>query len=132
MNRQQLSDDFRALASQLLLETEVFSDGPTSASIAIIGEGPGETELRHPQRLPFVGGAGNLLWDSVRPFGLSRTTVYVTNVVKRQVSLSRKGNERHIVHRDELDKWIGMLKWELEQLPNITTIFAMGNYAIEA
>ena len=32
---------------------------------------------------------------------------------------SRKGNERHIVHRDELDKWIGMLKWELEQLPNM-------------
>ena len=132
MNRETLEADFRSLAAQLLLDTEVLSDGPLSASIAIVGEGPGETELRHPQRLPFVGGSGNLLWDSIRPYGLGRTGVYTTNVVKRQISLSRKGNERHIVHRDELDKWIGMLKWELEQLPNCTTIFAMGNYALEA
>ncbi len=132
MNRETLEADFRSLAAQLLLDTEVLSDGPISASIAIVGEGPGETELRHPQRLPFVGGSGNLLWDSIRPYGLGRTGVYTTNVVKRQISLSRKGNERHIVHRDELDKWIGMLKWELEQLPNCTTIFAMGNYALEA
>ena len=111
---------------------EVFSDGPVTSSLAIVGEGPGEVELRHPQRLPFVGGAGHLLWESVRPYGIYRTNVYVTNVVKRQISLSRRGNERHIVHRDELDKWIGLLKWELEQLPNCTTIFAMGNYALEA
>src|SRR6476620_217730 len=132
MNRETLKLDFQDLAAQLMLETEVFSDGPTTCNVAIVGEGPGETELRHPQRLPFVGGAGNLLWDSLRSFGLNRTNVYTTNVVKRQISLSRKGNERHIVHRDELDKWIGMLRWELEQLPNINTIFAMGNYALEA
>ena len=110
----------------------MFSDGPVTSSVVIIGEGPGETELRHPQRLPFVGGAGHLLWDSLRPYGINRTNVYVTNVVKRQISLSRHGNERHIVHRDELDRWIGMLKWEIEQLENCSTIFAMGNYAIEA
>jgi uracil-DNA glycosylase family 4 len=127
-----LEEDFRTQADQLLLETEVFSDGPVTSSIAIIGEGPGETELRHPQRLPFVGGAGHLLWDSLRPYGINRTNVYVTNVVKRQISLSRHGNERHIVHRDELDRWIGMLKWEIEQLTNCSVIFAMGNYAIEA
>jgi DNA polymerase I - 3''-5'' exonuclease and polymerase domains len=132
MDRTTLKLDFQDLAAQLMLETEVFSDGPTTCNVAIVGEGPGETELRHPQRLPFVGGAGNLLWDSLRSFGLNRTNVYTTNVVKRQISLSRKGNERHIVHRDELDKWIGMLRWELEQLPNINTIFAMGNYALEA
>jgi uracil-DNA glycosylase family 4 len=132
MNRAELEADFRAQADQLLLDTEVFSDGPVTSSVAIIGEGPGETELRHPQRLPFVGGAGHLLWESLRPFGIGRTNVYVTNVVKRQISLSRKGNERHIVHRDELDKWIGMLKWEIEQLSNCSVIFAMGNYALEA
>ena len=108
--RAELEADFRAHAAQLLLDTEVFSDGPITSSIAIVGEGPGETELRHPQRLPFVGGAGHLLWDSLRHFGINRTNVYTTNVVKRQISLSRHGNERHIVHRDELDHWIGMLK----------------------
>ena len=132
MTRESLSEDFRSIAAQLNLDVEVFSDGPVTSSIAIVGEGPGEVELRHPQRLPFVGGAGHLLWESLRPFGIYRTGVYVTNVVKRQISLSRRGNERHIVHRDELDKWIGLLKWEIEQLPNCTTVFAMGNYALEA
>lgn len=131
-DRKELEADFRTHADQLGLETEVFSDGPITSSIAIVGEGPGETELRHPQRLPFVGGAGHLLWDGLRAFGLNRTNVYITNVVKRQISLSREGNERHVVHRDELDRWIGMLKWELEQLPNCNIIFAMGNYALEA
>ncbi len=132
MTREELKADFKTLADELLLDTEVFSDGPITSSVAIVGEGPGETELRHPQRLPFVGGAGHLLWDGLRSFGLNRTNVYTTNVVKRQISLSRKGNERHIVHREELDKWIGMLKWELEQLPNCHIVFAMGNYALEA
>lgn len=132
LDRTNLKADFISQASELNLATEVFSDGPVTSTIAIVGEGPGETELRHPQRLPFVGGAGHLLWDSVRRYNISRTTVYVTNVVKRQISLSRKGNERHIVHRDELDRWIGMLKWELEQLPNVSIVFAMGNYALEA
>jgi uracil-DNA glycosylase family 4 len=130
--RAELEEDFRTHADQLLLDTEVFSDGPITSAIAIVGEGPGETELRHPQRLPFVGGAGHLLWDGLRSFGINRTNVYTTNVVKRQISLSRQGNERHIVHRDELDKWIGMLKWEIGQLPNCRVIFAMGNYALEA
>src|SRR4249920_4162984 len=107
LDRAELSNEFRAQAAQLLLDTEVFSDGPLSASIAIVGEGPGETEIRHPQRLPFVGGAGHLLWDALRNFGISRTNTYVTNVVKRQISLSRVGGEKHIVHRDELEKWIG-------------------------
>ena len=64
ITRHELELDFRTHADQLLLETEVFSDGPVTSSIAIVGEGPGETELRHPQRLPFVGGAGHLLWNS--------------------------------------------------------------------
>jgi len=132
LTRAELHADFVSQALELNLDTEVFSDGPVTSEIAIVGEGPGETELRHPQRLPFVGGAGQLLWDSLRKYGINRTNVYVTNVVKRQISLSRKGNERHIVHRDELDRWIGMLNWELEQLRNVRIIFAMGNYALEA
>lgn len=114
------------------LRTEVFSDGPVNATLAIVGEGPGETEVRHPQRLPFVGGAGRILWDSGRKYKIDRSSVYVTNVVKRQISLSKSGNDRHVVHRDELEKWIGLLKWELEQLPNVRYVLAMGNFALEA
>lgn len=126
----QLFDQYESHCQQLGLDLEVFSDGPVSGSVAFIGEGPGETEVR--QKLPFVGGTGRMLWEAVRKYGFSRETVYVTNVVKRQISLSRKGNERYAVTRDELDKWIGLLQWELAQLPNVETVFVLGNYALEA
>lgn len=130
LTRQVLMDQFESHAYQMGLDTEVFSDGPVTASIAFIGEGPGEVEVR--QGLPFVGGTGLMLWDAVRQYGFSRDTVYVTNAVKRQISLSAKGGDRHAVHRDELEKWIGLLQWELSQLPNVETVFLLGNIALEA
>ncbi len=129
-SHQELRDEFITLAQELFLHVDVFSSGPLTARIAIVGEGPGETEVRH--GTPFIGGAGKLLWESLQRFGINRESVYTTNVVKRQISLSRRGNERHIVHRDELDKWLGLVKWELSQLPHVEIIFAMGNYALEA
>src|SRR5436190_8915361 len=88
--RDELYSQFTAHANGLGLSTDVFSDGPINAQVAVIGEGPGETEIR--QKRPFVGGAGSLLFHSLGRYGLHRANVYVTNVVKRQISLSRKGN----------------------------------------
>lgn len=132
LTRDRLTDDFTGQAEMLGLNMEVFSDGPLNAEIAIVGEGPGEVELRHPQRLPFVGGAGKILWESANKYGMHRHSVYLSNVVKRQISLSTKGNEKHQVGREELDKWIGLVQWELSQLPNVRVILCMGNYALEA
>lgn len=112
------------------LHYDVLSDGPFTSEVVIIGEGPGEKEVR--EGIPFIGGAGTLLWDAMRKLGLGRHNCYVTNVVKRQISLSRKGNEKHIVHRDEYQKWTGILRWELSQLPNARIILILGNYALEA
>lgn len=128
--REMFDEQFRLQAEQLDLDVDVISEGPLNASIAIVGEGPGEQEVR--QGRPFIGGAGTLLWNSLRPYGLHRANVYTSNVVKRQISLSARGNEKHAVHRDELNKWIGMVKWELAQLPNLRTIFLMGNFALES
>lgn len=129
-NRKELKALYALEAETMNLRVDVFSDGPVSAEIAIIGEGPGESEMR--QELPFVGGSGNLLWREARPYGIQRHTVYVTNVVKRQISISSQGNARHTVGREELSKWITLLRWELAQLPNLRYVFAMGNYALEA
>lgn len=128
--RDDLRHEFSLLCEQSELNLEVFSDGPTNASIAIIGEGPGESEVR--QGLPFVGGSGKLLWDALRKYGIHRANVYTTNVVKRQISLARTGNEKHVVYQDELDKWTGLLQWELSQLHNVRTVFILGNYALTA
>ncbi len=130
LNREKLEREFHALCEQYQLDFDVFSDGPINADVAFVGEGPGESEVR--QGKPFIGGSGNLLFDAVRKYGLHRANVYVTNVVKRQISLSRKGNEKHAVLNDELDKWIGLLEWELSQLPNVRTVFVLGNYALQA
>lgn len=129
-NRENFLAEFTQHTEQHGLSVDVFSAGPLNSRIAIVGEGPGETEIRRGE--PFVGGSGTLLWDSLRKYGVNRGNTYVTNVVKRQISLSRKGNERHIVHRDELEQWIGLCRWELEQLKDVEIVFCLGNFALEA
>jgi uracil-DNA glycosylase len=74
-----IEQHFRAHASDLGLVTQVFSEGPINASIAIVGEGPGESEVTKGR--PFIGGSGRLLFDTLKTIGLNRTDVYVTNVV---------------------------------------------------
>jgi uracil-DNA glycosylase family 4 len=128
--REQLHKQFLAQASQFDLDIDVISDGPVTSEVVIIAEGLGENEIR--QKRVLIGGAGRLLFDSLRKHGLHRANVYATNVVKRQISLSRTGNERHVVHQDELERWRAMLDWELSQLPNVRIVLALGNYALEA
>jgi DNA polymerase len=58
----------------------VFSAGPPSASIVLVGEQPGDQEDR--RGMPFVGPAGNLLVQALRDAGIDPQTVYRTNSVK--------------------------------------------------
>ena len=55
-------------------------DGPSTADIMMIGEGPGFHEDR--QGLPFVGPAGRFLNELITSAGLNREDVFITNVVK--------------------------------------------------
>ena len=57
----------------------VFGDGNANAKIMIIGEGPGAQE--DIQGKPFVGRAGKLLDKMLEAIRLSRTKVYISNVV---------------------------------------------------
>jgi uracil-DNA glycosylase family protein len=58
----------------------VFGEGPRSASLALVGEQPGDEEDR--QGHPFVGPAGKLLNKALEEAGIDRSMVYVTNAVK--------------------------------------------------
>ncbi len=58
----------------------VFSAGPPSATIVMVGEQPGDQEDR--RGMPFVGPAGTLLVQAVRDAGIDPTEVYRTNAVK--------------------------------------------------
>jgi uracil-DNA glycosylase len=58
----------------------VFGSGNPRAELMFIGEGPGHDEDL--QGLPFVGRAGQLLTQMIEAMGLSRSDVYIANVVK--------------------------------------------------
>lgn len=131
-NRETLEREFRDQASLLNLTTQVFSDGPLDSEVVFVGEGPGETEVRDRLKRPFIGGAGQMLYRNTGRYDIRRDNSYCTNVVKRQISLSRKTNERHEVGQDELDRWSELLHWELSQLPNAKIIVCLGAMALEA
>lgn len=58
----------------------VMGDGSANAEIVFIGEAPGKNEDE--QGLPFVGAAGKFLNEMLAGIKLSRSDVYITNIVK--------------------------------------------------
>lgn len=58
----------------------VFGKGSAEATLMFVGEGPGRDEDL--QGAPFVGRSGKLLTQIIEAMGLSRESVYISNVVK--------------------------------------------------
>lgn len=109
------------------------ADGRFDAEVAIIGEAPGERERL--LKMPLVGGSGKLLWDTLRQYGITRRTVYTSNVVKRQLlaaSKSGHGYEKKQIDNGEVSLYTSILDWELSQLPNLRVVVCLGNYALQA
>lgn len=61
-------------------ENAVPGEGPATADIMFIGEGPGFHENQ--QGRPFVGAAGRFLDELLASINLKRADVFITNVVK--------------------------------------------------
>jgi uracil-DNA glycosylase family 4 len=78
-----LADEISACVKCILHETRkksVPGDGPATAEIMFIGEGPGSHE--NEQGHPFVGASGKFLDQLLAQAGVTRTAVFVCNVVK--------------------------------------------------
>jgi len=129
-NRQELQREYANRARSFGLNVDCPMDGVFNSEIAIVSEAPGENEVR--QKLPLVGGSGQFLWQVLKKYDITRQHVYITNVIKRQVSLSAKKDVRDPVGKVELQNWQDLIKWELAQLPNLRYILILGNYALEA
>ncbi len=56
--------------------------GSPDAKLCLVGEAPGSDEIDKGE--PFVGRSGQLLMDALARIGLTRDSVYITNVVKEQ------------------------------------------------
>ena len=78
--------DLKAQATQL-----VMGSGSPQASIVIIGEAPGKKEDE--MGVPFVGAAGKFLDGMLEAAGMSRSDVYITNIVKYRPPNNRDPKE---------------------------------------
>ena len=72
----------------------VFSDGPVSARVMIVGEQPGDIEDKEGRT--FVGPAGRLLDSVLEEVGIDRSELYLTNAVKHFKWARAAGNKRRI------------------------------------
>lgn len=58
----------------------VFSDGPENTDLMFVGEAPGRNEDE--QGVPFVGRAGSFMNKLLSDLDISRSSIYITNIVK--------------------------------------------------
>jgi DNA polymerase len=75
-----LHDCQRCKLSKMGRTQVVFGVGNPQASVMFVGEAPGFHEDQ--QGEPFVGAAGKLLNDLLQSAGLSRSDIYIANVIK--------------------------------------------------
>ena len=88
MTKQQRLDELKAeiIAENICPELAahatqlVMGDGNPDADIVFIGEAPGKQEDE--RGLPFVGAAGKFLNEMLAQAGMTRSDVYITNIVK--------------------------------------------------
>jgi DNA polymerase len=100
----------------------VFGVGNPNASIMFVGEAPGFNEDR--QGEPFVGAAGKLLDKLLESAGLSRSQVYIANVIK-----CRPPNNRD-PEQDEVDTCKPFLLQQIEEIKP-ALVCTLGNWATQ-
>jgi DNA polymerase len=108
----------------------VFGEGNPCSPLVLVGEGPGEREDLEGH--PFVGRAGQLLDKLLTAAGLTRSELWVTNVLKRRASKLVEGKVRNRLPRaDELAVYKEFLTRELKIIqPKL--ILCLGNLAANA
>lgn len=108
----------------------VLGEGPVGASIALVGEQPGDQEDR--QGRPFVGPAGQLLDRALSDAGLDRRRVYVTNAVKH-FKFEQRGKRR--IHQKPTAGEVKHYRWWLDRelkLVHPRLVVALGATAVLA
>lgn len=89
----------------------VFSDGPETAEIMIVGEGPGAKEDQ--SGIPFSGPAGQLMTKALALAGIGRHDCYWTNAVR---CFPQIGGKARVPKKSELDSCRPLLIEEIRQI----------------
>jgi DNA polymerase len=112
----------RCKLSKLGRSQVVFGVGNPHASIMFVGEAPGFYEDQ--QGEPFVGAAGKLLNDLLASAGLSRSEIYIANVIK-----CRPPNNRD-PEQDEVETCKPFLMQQIQMIcPKL--VCTLGNWATQ-
>lgn len=94
--------------------------GPEDADVMLVGEAPGANEVE--QGEPFVGRAGERMNEILEDIGVSRSELYITNLVKIRPPDNRDPK------KEEIEAWAPLLEKEIEDVdPDI--ILTLGNFA---
>ena len=112
--------------------TYVPSKGLIDADFIVVGEQPGQKEVRY--REPFIGPAGHVLDDTLHLAGIARRECYFTNVIKdlefpikHYIDLSKK--DAYV--SPEANQYLKQLEEEISHVP-ANVIIAVGNIALWA
>jgi len=97
----------------------VWGVGPSSAKLAAIGMGPASDEIR--ENLPFVGPAGVTLNTGLTEAGLSRESLFITNLVKCQTEPGKP------LPAKAIECCAPLLEKELETLRYCKTYLTLGS-----
>jgi len=115
-------------------QTYIHPSGPTTASIAVVGEQPGVQEIR--QGKVFIGPSGKGLDECLIMAKLPRSSIYLTNVIKdldeplvKYINLGSQGrytmSKNGYLYTQELGE-------ELSKLKNLKIVIAFGNIPLIA
>lgn len=108
----------------------VLGEGPLGATLAFVGEQPGDQEDR--QGRPFVGPAGMLLTRALEEAGIDRSAAYLTNAVKH-FKFEERGKRR--IHQKPTAGEVGHYRWWLDReldLVGPKLVVALGATAVLA
>lgn len=102
-------------------------EGPSPSLGMIVGEAPGREEVE--QGRPFVGRSGKLLETALRAVGVTRESVFVTNIVK-ELPLDSEEKIRRPT-QEEIEAWMPILQGEIANCAP-AAILALGRTAAKA
>ena len=106
--REQVKNCQRCELSQTRQHT-VFGAGNIQADLVILGEAPGAEEDQ--QGEPFIGRAGQLLNEMLLSIGLTRESVFITNILKCHPPNNRDPNQQEVATcTSYLEQQLAMLK----------------------
>jgi uracil-DNA glycosylase family 4 len=95
-------------------------EGPRKARIMLIGQNPGAEEAK--QGRPFAGRSGRYLNSVLAKYGIERSRLYITAVVKERTPGNRMPT------REEIERWLPVLLAEIRDIkPEV--ILLMGKLA---